>query len=349
MNNKVLLDKLNRDKTLSHEEWIKLLSSYDSEDIEYAATLAREISQQVFGKKVFFRGIIEFTNICKNDCYYCGIRRSNANVSRYRLDLADIMLCCDEGYKNGFRTFVLQGGEDGYFTDERLVKIIKAIKSEYPDCAVTLSVGERSRESYRMLYDAGADRYLLRHEAASDALYSRLHPSELSLENRKNCLYALKEIGYQTGCGFMVGTPFQTAEDLAYDMEFVKEFHPAMIGIGPFIPHNDTPFKNYPSGSVELTLFTMSLCRIMQPDVLLPATTALSTASFDGRCKGVLAGCNIVMPNLSPKDTRKKYMLYNGKAGTDDSVRKAIENLRSQMESIGYETVVGRGDWQSRD
>lgn len=346
MNNKQLLEKLEAEKRLEHNEWVTLLSSFDEREACYAAEKARNIAQHVFGKKVYFRGIVEFSNICKNDCFYCGIRRSNSEVSRYRLTKEEIMLCCEEGYENGFRTFVLQGGEDGFFTDERLCGIIREIKGRFPDCAVTLSVGERSRESYEKLYSAGADRYLLRHEAASSALYSRWHPSELSLDNRKRCLYDLKSIGYQTGCGFMVGAPYQTAEDIAVDMEFIKEFHPAMVGIGPFIPHKSTPFAQFGAGSVELTLFTMSLCRIMQPDVLLPATTALGTAAQDGRIRGVLAGCNVVMPNLSPAAVRKKYMLYDGKAGTEDTAASGIAKLRRQMDSIGYEVVCGRGDWK---
>ena len=300
---------------------------------------------RAFGKKIYFRGIIEFSNFCKCDCYYCGIRKSNKCAQRYRLELEDILECCKEGYENGFRTFVLQGGEDGWFSDERMCEIVKTIKDEYPDCAVTLSLGERSFDSYKLLKEAGADRYLLRHETADETHYSELHPKTQTLQNRLQCLKDLKTLGYQTGCGIMVGTPGQTAKVLATDMKFMEEFQPEMIGVGPFLPHKDTPFKNAEKGSVELTLFILALCRIMLPKVLLPATTALGTLEADGRKQGVLAGCNVIMPNLSPISVRKKYMLYDEKAGTDITAKEGIALLSQQMEEIGYEAVVGRGDF----
>ena len=343
---KELIDKLNQEHQLSYAEWTALISQYTEQDAEYAADIARDIAVNRFGKKIYFRGIIEFTNICKNDCYYCGIRRSNNKVSRYRLTEQDILDCCAEGYIHGFRTFVLQGGEDAYFNDDRMCDIIKKIHSIYPDCAITLSLGERSRESYQKLFEAGANRYLLRHEAASEELYAKWHPEELKLKNRIECLKNLREIGYQTGCGFMVGAPWQTAGDLAQDMLFISDFHPQMVGIGPFMPHNDTPFGKFSAGSVELTLFMMSLCRIMLPDVLMPATTALGTARGDGRKLGVLAGCNVVMPNLSPEAVRKKYLLYNEKAGINATAKTGIQKLREQMTEIGYEVVCGRGDYK---
>lgn len=344
MNHQELIKQLHQTHSLEKEQWEQLFRDYTAEDVSYAVTLAQETAIAHFGKKIYFRGIIEFTNFCKNDCYYCGIRKSNHQCQRYRLLPEDILECCREGYENGFRTFVLQGGEDGWFTDDRLCEVIREIKNHYPDCAVTLSVGERSLESYRRLREAGADRYLLRHETADPVHYRQLHPEPQNIENRIRCLTDLKALGYQTGCGIMVGTPGQTPKTLAEDMKFMEQLQPEMIGIGPFLPHKDTPFRGEAKGSVELTLFLLALCRILFPKVLLPATTALGTAESDGRKQGVLAGCNVVMPNLSPKNVRKKYMLYDEKAGTDLSAEEGIRILRQQMKEIGYEVIVGRGD-----
>lgn len=344
MNHQELIKQLHQTHSLEKEQWEQLFRDYTAEDVSYAVTLAQETAIAHFGKKIYFRGIIEFTNFCKNDCYYCGIRKSNHQCQRYRLLPEDILECCREGYENGFRTFVLQGGEDGWFTDDRLCKLIREIKNHYPDCAVTLSVGERSPESYRRLREAGADRYLLRHETADPVHYRQLHPEPQSIENRIRCLNDLKALGYQTGCGIMVGTPGQTPKTLAEDMKLMERLQPEMIGIGPFLPHKETPFRGEAKGSVELTLFLLALCRIQFPKVLLPATTALGTAELDGRKQGVLAGCNVVMPNLSPKNVRKKYMLYDEKAGTDLSAEEGIRILRQQMKEIGYEVIVGRGD-----
>ena len=349
MTNRELIDLLNAEHKLDHEQWVQLFSSWTAEDLDDAMTLARDISVKQFGKKIYFRGIVEFSNICKNDCYYCGIRCSNRNVSRYRLTPEDILACCDEGYNAGFRTFVLQGGEDGWFNDDQMCAIVRSIKEKYPDCAVTLSLGERSRQSYEKLYEAGADRYLLRHETADCQHYSILHPGSLSLENRLRCLKDLKEIGYQTGCGIMVGSPGQTPETLAKDMIYMQEFDPQMVGVGPFLPHQDTPFRDQKAGSVDLTLFVLALCRIMLPYALMPTTTALGTVESDGRKMGVLAGCNVVMPNLSPANVRKKYMLYDNKAGTDLTAAEGIALLRRQMEEIGYEVVTGRGDFRKEN
>ena len=349
MTNSELIQLLNVQHRLSQAQWVQLFSSYTSDDLDVAMTMAREITVRRFGKTIYFRGIVEFSNICKNDCYYCGIRCSNRKVSRYRLSPEDILACCEDGYNAGFRTFVLQGGEDGWFNDDRMCAIIRSIKERYPDCAVTLSLGERSRESYQKLYDAGADRYLLRHETADACHYSILHPATLSLENRLQCLRDLKEIGYQTGCGIMVGSPGQTPETLAKDMIFMQEFDPQMVGVGPFLPHQDTPFREEKAGSVELTLLVLALCRIMLPNALLPSTTALGTVESEGRKLGVLAGCNVVMPNLSPAQVRKKYMLYDNKAGTDLTAQEGIALLRRQMEEIGYEVVIGRGDFRKEN
>lgn len=343
--NSAIIDRLADTGMLPHESWLTLLDTHTPDDDAYAAMLARETAISHFGRRIYFRGIIEFTNICKNDCLYCGIRRSNTALSRYRLTQDEIMECCEQGYALGYRTFVLQGGEDSYFNDERLVGIVSAIRASYPDCAITLSVGERSRKSYEALFRAGADRYLLRHESADKIHYASLHPSGMSYDNRMRCLHDLREIGFQTGAGMMVGSPYQTSETLARDMEFLASFRPHMVGIGPFIPHRDTPFGAYPAGSGALTLFLLSLTRLMLPNVLLPATTALGTVDKCGRQAGVLAGCNVVMPNLSPMPVRKKYLLYDNKAGVECDAAHSIQLLRHQMNEIGYEVVSGRGDF----
>ena len=346
MNCEQLIRKLACEQRLTLEQWQRLFSEYDEDDIALAMALARETAVSRFGKRLWFRGIVEFSNICRQNCFYCGIRRDNHKVCRYRLTPEEILECCAEGYEGGFRTFVLQGGEDGWFTDERMCAIVRDIKARFPDCAVTLSLGERSRESYQALFDAGADRYLLRHETADEAHYRMLHPADQTLQNRLRCLRDLKEIGYQTGCGIMVGSPGQTPAALARDMVFMQEFAPEMIGVGPFLPHQDTPFRAEPAGSVELTLLVLALCRLMLPDVLLPATTALGTAESDGRIRGVLAGCNVVMPNLSPAAVRKHYMLYDNKAGTGMTPEQSVRLLQTQMAGIGYEVAIGRGDYQ---
>lgn len=341
---KALIDKLNKEKHLEKEEWVTLLSGYTDDDRAYAADIAREISTSRFGNKIFIRGIVEFSNVCKNDCYYCGIRRSNTNVQRYRLTPDEILDCCDEGYELGFRTFVLQSGEDKSYTNDTLCDIVRRIKAAHPDCAVTLSLGELTYDEYKALREAGADRYLLRHETADKAHYEKLHPAEMSWDDRMECLKYLKELGYQTGAGIMVGSPYQTMECIAEDMLFFESFKPEMIGIGPFLPHKDTPFRDEPKGSYELTLFLLSLCRILLPDVLLPATTALGTIRPNGREEGVKAGANVIMPNLSPTAVRKKYMLYDNKICTGDESAQCRGCLEMRMKSIGYEVAVSRGD-----
>lgn len=343
--NQERIDTLFLQKTLSHTDWTELFGSYSAQDKEYACMLAQKLTRERFGKQIYFRGIIEYTNICRCNCLYCGIRRENKELVRYRLNKNDILCCCEEGYELGYRTFVIQGGEDPYWNDERLVDILIKIHSSYPDCAITLSLGERSRKSYKKLFDAGADRYLLRHETADAHHFEQLHPANQTLQNRLRCLKDLKEVGYQTGCGMMIGSPYQTVDTLAKDMEFMSEFQPEMVGIGPFIPHMSTPFRDFETGSTELTLFVISLVRLMLPDALIPATTALGTLEGNGRQLGVLAGCNVVMPNLSPASVRKKYMLYNNKAGMENDAKKSIEVLRRQMDEIGYEVVIERGDF----
>lgn len=341
---KKLIDKLYQEQMLSREEFHKLLANRSKETDLYARELANQVRQKIYGNKIYVRGLIEFTNYCKNDCFYCGIRRSNQNAQRYRLTQEDILECAKQGYELGFRTFVLQGGEDGFFSDEKIVGIIRKLKEQYPDCAVTLSIGEKSEESYRAYKDAGADRYLLRHETADGRHYRRLHPIQMSCENRKNCLRILKRLGYQTGAGFMVGSPLQTVDDLVEDFIFLKELDPEMVGIGPFIAHKDTPFCNEKSGSLEDTLFYLALVRLMLPNVLLPATTALGTIHPQGRELGILSGANVVMPNLSPVSVRKKYMLYDGKICTGDEAAECSACLGKRMEKIGCEIVCDRGD-----
>ena len=346
MTNKQLIQKLNTKGVLTKDEFVCLLSSNSKTDADYAQKLAQKIAKAYFGNKIFIRGLIEFTNICRQNCYYCGLRAENSKASRYRLTKNDILECCREGYPLGFRTFVLQGGEDPHFDDELVCDIVKSIKAEFPDCAVTLSIGEKSRDTYQSFFDAGADRYLLRHETANSDHYSKLHPKNLSLETRKECLFNLKEIGFQTGCGFMVGSPYQTFETLAEDLLFIHELQPQMVGIGPFLPHKDTPFGKEPAGSFELTLFLLSLVRIMQKNVLLPSTTALGTIHPQGREMGILAGANVVMPNLSPVSVRKKYMLYDGKISSDSESAQGLEELKERFKKIGYEISVSRGDFR---
>lgn len=339
-----LIDKLHIEQNLSKEEWTALISGRTPELADYLFSLAREERHRCYGTDIYIRGLIEFTNYCRNDCLYCGIRKSNTRANRYRLSENEILSCCRMGYSLGFRTFVLQGGEDGYYTDERIVHLIRSIKSLYPDCALTLSIGEKSYESYKRFFDAGADRYLLRHETADFSHYERLHPPSLNAGKRQECLWNLKEIGYQTGTGFMVGSPYQTPEHLSEDMLFIKRLNPHMVGIGPFIPHHDTPFAKKAAGTAELTLFMLGLLRLMLPKVLLPATTALGTIAANGRELGILAGANVVMPNLSPKDVRKDYSLYDNKICTGDEAAECRECLERRMESIGYRIVTARGD-----
>jgi biotin synthase len=342
----LLIDKLVQTHDLNREEYRLLLENRTPDCAEYLFAHARAQQREIYGNEVYTRGLIEFTNYCKNDCYYCGIRKSNSAAQRYRLTNEQILDCCRIGYELSFRTFVLQGGEDGYFTDERLCELVSTMKANYPDCAVTLSLGERSRESYQTLFDAGADRYLLRHESANSDHYGKLHPASMSLEARKQSLFDLKEIGYQVGCGMMVGSPYQTTDCLLDDLAFLKELNPHMVGIGPFIPHHDTPFHDQEAGTLELTLFLLGIIRLMLPRVLLPATTALGTIHPLGREKGVQAGANVVMPNLSPVDVRSKYLLYDNKICTGDEAAECRSCLQRRMESIGYELAVSRGDYR---
>lgn len=341
-----LVDKLKDNRILLKEEFIELLNDNSEETINYLRETAIKIRKEVYENHIYIRGLIEISNFCKNDCFYCGIRRSNKNCERYRLSKEDILSCCENGYKIGFRTFVLQGGEDNFYSDDVLCDIIGTIKSKYPDCAVTLSLGEMSKESYKKLFDAGADRYLLRHETANKDHYGKLHPENMSYDNRMTCLKNLKETGFQTGCGIMVGSPYQTIENIAEDLIFIADFNPEMVGVGPFIPHKDTPFHDKKPGDSDLTCKILSIIRIMLPNVLLPATTALGSVEKGGREKGILYGANVVMPNLSPENVRDKYMLYNNKLSSGAEAAESLEILKSSMKNIGYKIVTSRGDFK---
>lgn len=346
MENKLnlLIDKLALTHSLTLSEYEYLIENRTQESADRLRELAVSARHEVYGNSVYIRGLIEISNICKNDCIYCGIRCSNKDCERYRLTKEDILSCCDEGYALGFRTFVMQGGEDPHFDDDLLCDIVRSIKQKYPDCAVTLSMGERSRESYERLFAAGADRYLLRHETADAEHYSKLHPSNMSFLNRMRCLRDLKDIGFQTGCGFMVGSPYQTYAHIAKDLKFIEEFKPQMCGIGPFIPHKATPFASFAAGTVELTCYLLSIIRLIHPTILLPATTALGSIEEGGREKGILSGANVVMPNLSPMDNRKKYELYNNKLYSSAESAQAKAELEERIKNIGYEVVCHRGD-----
>ena len=338
------IDRLRTAGTLSREEFADLIENRDKVDTDALQKTAVGIRRSIYGDEVFIRGLIEFSSCCRNDCLYCGLRRSNGKAERYRLTPEEILEAASYGHEIGFRTFVLQGGDDPYYTADRIAKIVSSIKEYFPDSAVTLSIGERNYEEYKLWKDAGCDRYLLRHETADGEHYSKLHPEEMSLENRKKCLYELKSLGYQVGCGFMVGSPYQTAQTLAEDMLFIKDLKPEMVGIGPFIPHHDTIFAGCRAGSAEQTTRLLSVIRLMLPDVLLPATTALGSVDAFGREKGILAGANVVMPNLSPREVRKKYLLYDNKICIGDDAAACIGCMSARVSKTGYQLIVSRGD-----
>lgn len=360
---KKIIDKIDKKEKISYKAALTLLSSFEydnnlnkkkldkkeKEEIkelkEYLRIKAREKADKIFGRYIFMRGLVEFTNYCKNDCIYCGIRKSNKNVERYRLNKKEILECCKVGYDIGFRTFVLQGGEDNFFNIERMSNIVQAIKKEFPDCALTLSIGEKNEEYYKELKNNGANRFLLRHETSENEHYSKLHPKYMSLDNRKECLRILKRLGFQTGTGIMVGSPFQKLENIASDLIFMQEIKPEMVGIGPFLPHKDTPFANEKIGEIELTLILISILRLIFPLSLIPATTALGTIKEGGRELGILHGANVVMPNLSPMNVRKKYLLYNNKISTGTESAEGVELLKKSIDKIGYILTGARGDY----
>lgn len=344
MNVVELIDKLYEENSLTKKEIIYILDHINKNEIDYLCEKAVITRKKYYDNKVFMRGLIEFTNHCKNDCYYCGIRKSNKNISRYRLSLDEIMDCVDLGYEIGYRTFVLQGGEDNYFSDDKIVEIIKSIKNKYKDCAITLSIGEKSYDSYKKYFDAGADRYLLRHETATKDHYEKLHPQNLKLSNRINCLKNLKEIGYQVGAGFMIDSPYQNNENLGEDLIFLKNLNPEMVGCGPFIPHCDTIFKDESSGSLEKSIIILALVRLLLPSALIPSTTALATIDPKGREAGLNAGCNVIMPNLSPTQVRCKYSLYDNKISLGDDAVKYINDIEKKINLCGYILDTSRGD-----
>ena len=346
MNSLSIIEQLKTTHTATREQLIYLLKHITDAEREVLREAAQQTAQAVFGNKIYIRGLVEISSICKRDCRYCGLRRSNPNAVRYRLAPEQILSCCEKGYALGFRTFVLQGGEDGFFSDEVVCGVVREIKRRCPDCAVTLSLGERGDESFRRLYAAGADRYLLRHETADLAHYAKLHPDSMSGAERQRQLFALKQIGYQTGAGFMVGSPYQTAENLADDLLFLKKLQPQMCGIGPFIPHKDTEFRDFSQGSLELTLTLLAVIRLMHPHILLPATTALGTIHPQGRELGIMHGANVVMPNLSPLEHRKDYAIYDNKICTGDEAAECIRCLSVRMKRIGYQIVTERGDYR---
>ncbi len=342
-----LIDQLAKEHILSPDQLLDLLDNMHADDIVYLHTKASEVKKEYYGDTVYMRGLIEFTNFCKNDCQYCGIQRSNKNASRYRLSKEQILECCEIGHKLGYRTFVLQGGEDPFYSDQVMTDIITAIKCKYPDCALTLSIGERSYESYTSLKNAGADRYLLRHETNSRKLYESLHP-EMSYDNRIKCLYDLKKIGFQVGAGFMVGLPGQTNADFVNDLLFLYELKPHMVGIGPFMPQKDTKLRDEKAGTMEMTCILLSLIRLILPEVLLPATTALGSIHPKGRELGLKAGANVVMPNLSPTNVRDKYLLYDGKICTGDEAAHCRSCIEKRIQSAGFQVDMGRGDHVSK-
>ena len=342
---KTIIDTIRQRRDITLEQLSALLDTDDHSAIDYLRTQAREVAQSVYGNAVFMRGLIEFSNVCSNNCRYCGIRRDNTATERYRLNDDTILECCRMGYECGLRTFVLQSGEDGHYDDAHIVPLVQRIRAEFPDCAITLSLGERSRESYQKLFDAGANRYLLRHETADADHYAYLHPAEMSWEHRMQCLRNLRDIGYQVGAGFMVGSPGQTHETLFKDLQFIRTFKPEMCGIGPFIAAQNTPFAHEPNGSVERTLRLLSILRLLHPHVLLPATTALGTLNPFGRELGIQAGANVVMPNLSPQDTRALYSIYNNKLATGSEAAESANDIRARMKAIGFEVPTDRGDF----
>lgn len=341
-----IVDHIRETRDITRDELEVILTTDNKEDIEYLRRSARETADGVYGNKIFLRGLIEISSYCKNDCLYCGLRRSNREAVRYRLTEEEIYNCCAQGHKLGFRTFVLQGGEDGWFNDERMCRIVSTIHERHPDCAITLSLGERSRESYQALYDAGANRYLLRHETADAAHYSQLHPEEMSWQHRIDCLHALKEIGYEVGCGFMVGSPYQTIDTLYKDLMFIRSFQPHMVGIGPFVSTHNTPLETFPNGSAATTLRLLAIIRMLHPHVLLPATTALGTLLPRGRELGIQYGANVVMPNLSPRTHRKDYAIYDNKICTGEEAAECRVCVEHRIKSIGFETVEDRGDFR---
>ena len=345
---KHLIDTLRERHELAPYQYKALLMMRDADDVEYLMSQARKMSQEQFGTGIYLRGLIELSNVCRNDCLYCGIRCSNRDVTRYTLTHEQVLASCEQGYQLGFRTFVLQGGEWSEERSQWIADIIAAIRQGWPDCAITLSLGEHPRETYALWREAGADRYLLRHETHNERLYSLLHPQGMTLQHRLQCLDWLKELGYQVGAGIMVGSPFQTLNSIVEDIQYLISFKPHMIGIGPFIPQHDTPFARFPAGNVDLTARLYAILRLAVPTALIPTTTAMATLTPDGRLKGILAGANVVMPNLSPEDLRAYYALYDNKAALGAESAQGIKKLADELATIGYHIDWSRGDAPNR-
>ncbi len=338
-----LIKKLHENQILSKEEFIYILDNINEKEQEFLFDLALDVKKQHYSDGIFLRGLIEFSNYCKNDCHYCGIRLKNREISRYRLTKEQILDCCKQGYELGMRTFVLQGGEDSYF-DDKMVEIVREIREKYEDCAITLSIGELCDEKYQALFNAGANRFLLRHESATDEHYAKLHPENMTLSERKNCLFSLKNIGFQTGAGFMVGSPYQTNENLANDLVFLAELKPHMVGIGPFIPHKNSIFKDFPAGTAEKTLIMVALTRLLLPKAMIPSTTALETIEKKGRVRGYLAGANVIMVNISPSDVKQNYMLYDNKAFVNTEAKNGVLTIKNELKDIKMELLVSIGN-----
>lgn len=342
-----IINQLAEGELLTHDEWMVLLSTLDVEEREYLRAKAQEVATSNYGHGVFVRALLEISSYCRNNCYYCGIRASNRNAQRYRLTKEEILECCKEADALGFNTFVMQGGEDPMQNDAWVVDVVKSIRAAYPDKAITLSVGERSDEAYAAFKEAGANRFLLRHETRNDEHYAHLHPSMMSSENRRHCLITLKRLGFQTGSGMMIGSPGQTDEHLYEDIRFLEELQPQMIGIGPFLPATDTPFENQNPGSADKTILMLSLLRLRFPKVLLPATTALATLCPDGMERAIMAGANVVMPNVSPVEQRKKYSIYDNKKSTGAESAQQMQQLENRLNAIGYHIDYSRGDFRN--
>lgn len=344
LDNNSIIEELVSTHVLSAEKLLQLITTADEDERTMLSVKARAETNRIFGKKVYLRGLLEVSNYCRNDCLYCGIRRSNKKILRYRMNYNSILESCVNAYKQGLRTFVLQGGEDCCLNIDKLMLLIREIKENCPNCAITLSFGELKFEIYQKLFIAGADRYLLRHETATRDHYEKLHPTEMDFDNRMRCLYDLYKIGYQVGCGFMVGSPYQTVEHVVKDLLFIKQFNPHMVGIGPFIPNKETPFKSFRQGTVSETVLYISLLRLLLPKVLLPATTALGSIDTSGREKGLSAGANVLMPNISPYSARSEYKIYENKLGsgnTEDNLQSSITAIRN----VNLIPVVDKGDY----
>ena len=341
---KELIDQLRDTGHLPAEGFFALLTMRDREAEAYLMEQARQVAVQRFGRGIYVRGLIELSNVCRNDCLYCGIRRSNGRVERYTLTREQVMNCCEQGYEIGFRTIVLQGGEWGEERSQWIADLVAEVKQHWPDCAITLSLGEHPRETYALWRQAGADRYLLRHETRNERLYSLLHPRGMTIEHRLQCLDWLQELGFQVGAGFMVGAPFQSLRSIVEDIQFLVAFRPQMIGIGPFIPQHDTPLARFPAGTVEMTARIYAILRLALPQALIPSTTAMATLAPGGRLRGILAGANVVMPNLSPVESRAKYSLYDNKASLGAESAQGVMQLSRELATIGYSIDWSRGD-----